>query len=108
MSIFKEAGTATEPLPAEHLKAALKLNPLVTEEKIRNVLFWFGDREHGWEGGDFTKSLIKTITLADVGNQLLLGQNFAAEVIGVTFAKEYPNGMAAMALYVEEKKGDVL
>lgn len=65
----------------------------IDPETARNVLFYFGDREHGWEAGGFTSSLMSTIARADRVNRSKLSIVFPALVVAMAIAQECPNGL---------------
>lgn len=68
----------------------------VDEETARNVLFYFGDRENGWEAGSFTTQLMSAIARADELNKQRLSLGFPALVAGMRIAQEWIGGMDAL------------
>ena len=67
----------------------------VDERTANHVLRYFRGGE-GYDGGDFTTSLIKTICHADDHNKLRLWNIFPAEVAGVLLAQQYNAGLDAL------------
>lgn len=67
----------------------------VDKHTANHVLHFFHGGE-GYDGGDFTKSLIQTICHADEHNKLKLWNIFPAEVAGVLLAQQYSAGLDAL------------
>ena len=63
----------------------------ITQDDARHVLHFFG-REHGWQPGSFTQSLLELITKSDDINHQKLG-------------KVYPGLVSAHYLATHEKNG---
>lgn len=64
-----------------------------TPEEARNVLWFFGDRELGWEPGGFTEGLISAACRADSGNRARLALGFPGLIAGVVIAKDHEDGL---------------
>lgn len=72
-------------------------------ETARNVLWYFGDSERGWQPGSFTESLIKTVCKADMENISRLSRGFPVLVSMVNTAKTYMNGMQLLQEFADNE-----
>lgn len=65
----------------------------ITADDAREVLWFFGHRDVGYEPGSFKSSLISTISKADSYNRFLLMQGFPSTVRAVVIAQDYSWGV---------------
>lgn len=74
----------------------------IAPEVARNVLWYFGDREHGWRPGGFTTTLLDAIGKADSANQERLALGYPEHVRAMKLAMYTDTGMEFLAKGLEK------
>jgi hypothetical protein len=87
--------TSLSASPGQKIAEAIRKSPEAVDV-YRNVLWLFGDREHGYEPGSFRESLLIAFARADPHNFHRLEAAFPLIGSAVNLAKNVEGGMDIM------------